>query len=114
MDIKTRGYNFLIPIGRTWTQHEEKNDVSTLHLLCILSLILCSLQADDASEGTDGSDHTGDVNSLMDEDENDSSEDEEEDLDADMEDMDRTADMTADLDEMASSAESSEEEESDE
>ncbi|TBU65502.1 hypothetical protein BD310DRAFT_11348 [Dichomitus squalens] len=28
-DIKTRGYNFLIPIGRTWTQHEEKNDVST-------------------------------------------------------------------------------------
>ncbi|KAI0362463.1 hypothetical protein OH77DRAFT_1432997 [Trametes cingulata] len=27
LEIKNRGYNFLIPIGRTWTQHEEKNDV---------------------------------------------------------------------------------------
>ncbi|KAI0707678.1 hypothetical protein C8Q76DRAFT_800014 [Earliella scabrosa] len=92
-EIKNRGYTFLIPIGRTWTQHEEKND------------------ADDASEGSDGTDHSGDGNSLMDEDENDSSE-EEEDLDADMEDMDQTADNTADLDdnEDGSSDESSEDE----
>ncbi|TFK94759.1 hypothetical protein K466DRAFT_657451 [Polyporus arcularius HHB13444] len=97
-EIKNRGFNFLIPIGRTWTQHEEKND------------------ADDASEGSDGTDHTGDANSLMDEDENDSSEEEEEeDLDADMEDMDQTANNTADPDaeETGSSEESSEEEESD-
>ncbi|KAI0723916.1 hypothetical protein C8T65DRAFT_704576 [Cerioporus squamosus] len=90
-EIKNRGYNFLIPIGRTWTQHEEKNDDRT------------------------GSDRTGDANSLMDEDENDSSEEEEEDLDADMEDMDQTANNTADLDaeETGSSEESSEEEDSD-
>ncbi|KAI0807687.1 hypothetical protein C8Q74DRAFT_1443460 [Fomes fomentarius] len=98
LEIKNRGYNFLIPIGRTWTQHEEKND------------------ADDASEGSDGSTHSGDANSLMDEDENDSSEEEEEeDLDAEMEDMDQTADTTAELDndEMDSDEESSEEEDSD-
>ncbi|RPD66454.1 hypothetical protein L226DRAFT_530552 [Lentinus tigrinus ALCF2SS1-7] len=95
-EIKNRGYNFLIPIGRTWTQHEEKND------------------ADDASEGSD-SDRTGDANSLMDEDENDSSDEEEEDLDADMEDMDQTANNTADLDgdDTGTSEESSEEEDSD-
>ncbi|KAM5531747.1 hypothetical protein V8D89_014596 [Ganoderma adspersum] len=96
MEIKTRGYNFLIPIGRTWTQHEEKND------------------ADDPSEGSDGSERTGEANSMMDEDENESSEEEEEDLDADMEDMDRTAETTADLDEVASSDQSSEEEGSEE
>jgi hypothetical protein len=27
MGIHNRGYNFLIPIGRTLTQQEEKNDV---------------------------------------------------------------------------------------
>jgi hypothetical protein len=26
-EIKNRGYSFLIPIGKTFTQHEEKNDV---------------------------------------------------------------------------------------
>ncbi|KAI0822711.1 hypothetical protein BC628DRAFT_1421403 [Trametes gibbosa] len=78
LEIKNRGYNFLIPIGRTWTQHEEKND------------------ADDVSEGTEGTDHTGDGNSLMDEDENSTDEEEEEDqdLDADMEDMDEPAPVT--------------------
>ncbi|KAI9065350.1 hypothetical protein FKP32DRAFT_1674706 [Trametes sanguinea] len=80
LEVKNRGYNFLIPIGRTWTQHEEKND------------------ADDASDGTEGTDHTGDDNSLMDEDENSSEEEEEEeqDLDADMEDMDQPANASGD------------------
>ncbi|CDO73594.1 hypothetical protein BN946_scf185014.g64 [Trametes cinnabarina] len=78
LEIKNRGYNFLIPIGRTWTQHEEKND------------------ADDASDGSDGTDHSGDDNSLMDEDENSSDEedDDEQDLDADMEDMDQPGDAS--------------------
>ena len=26
-DIKKRGFNWLVPIGRSFTQHEEKNDV---------------------------------------------------------------------------------------
>ena len=112
-EIKNRGYTFLIPIGRTWTQHEEKNDVSDKGdgRSASPSRGASTQQADDASEGSDGTDHSGDGNSLMDEDENDSSE-EEEDLDADMEDMDQTADNTADLDdnEEGSSDESSEDE----
>ncbi|KAH9901495.1 hypothetical protein C8Q73DRAFT_678025 [Cubamyces lactineus] len=81
LEIKNRGYNFLIPIGQTWTQHEEKND------------------ADDASDGSEGTEHTGDGGSLMDEDENSSEEEEEEDqdLDADMEDLDQPADASGDL-----------------
>lgn len=27
-EINNRGYTFLVPIGKTTTQHEEKNDVS--------------------------------------------------------------------------------------
>ncbi|KAI0957769.1 hypothetical protein AcW1_006050 [Taiwanofungus camphoratus] len=73
LDIKNRGFNFLIPIGRTFTQHEEKND------------------ADEASDESD-SDHTGEAPSMMDEGENDSAED----LDVDMEDMDdEGGDITA-------------------
>jgi hypothetical protein len=30
LEIKNRGYGFLVPIGRTLTQHEEKNDVRTV------------------------------------------------------------------------------------
>lgn len=121
-EIKNRGYNFLIPIGRTWTQHEEKNDVSDRGGSAKRKTerdrnrgSAAPPQADDASDGSDGSDRTGDANSLMDEDENDSSEEEEEDLDADMEDMDQTANNTADLDgdETGTSEESSEEEDSD-
>ena len=105
-EIKNRGYTFLIPIGRTWTQHEEKNDVSSKRDDRSVPPSNGNPQADDASEGSDGSERTGDANSLMDEDENESSEEEEEDLDADMEDLDRTGDVTADLDaeEMASSS----------
>ncbi|OJT01599.1 hypothetical protein TRAPUB_7941 [Trametes pubescens] len=81
LEIKNRGYSFLIPIGRTWTQHEEKND------------------AEDASEGSEGTEHTGDNNSLMDEDENSTEEEDEEDqdLDADMEDMDQPADASGEM-----------------
>ncbi|KAI0780612.1 hypothetical protein BD413DRAFT_607885 [Trametes elegans] len=81
LEIRNRGYNFLVPIGRTWTQHEEKND------------------ADSASEGSEGSTRTGTGVSLMDEDENSSEEEEEEDqdLDADMEDLDQPADASGEL-----------------
>ncbi|KAH9945833.1 uncharacterized protein BXZ73DRAFT_95354 [Epithele typhae] len=95
IDIRNRGWNFLIPIGRTWTQHEEKND------------------ADDASEGSDGSDRSGEGGSLMEEEENSQSseEEEEEDLDADMEDLDRTADASGDMsEEMGSEEEGSDDE----
>jgi hypothetical protein len=27
LEVKNRGYGFLIPIGKMLTQHEEKNDV---------------------------------------------------------------------------------------
>ena len=27
LEVKNRGYGFLIPIGKILTQHEEKNDV---------------------------------------------------------------------------------------
>ena|SRR6267154_2329676 len=30
LEIKNRGYGFLVPIGKVLTQHEEKNDVRTL------------------------------------------------------------------------------------
>ena len=30
LEIKNRGYGFLVPIGRMLTQHEEKNDVRAL------------------------------------------------------------------------------------
>lgn len=58
-----------------------------------------SRQAEDASEGSEGTEHTGDNNSLMDEDENSTEEEEEEDqdLDADMEDMDQPADASGEM-----------------
>jgi hypothetical protein len=30
LEIKNRGYGFLVPMGKMLTQHEEKNDVRTL------------------------------------------------------------------------------------
>ncbi|KZT69791.1 hypothetical protein DAEQUDRAFT_765118 [Daedalea quercina L-15889] len=72
-DIRNRGFNFLVPIGRMFTQHEEKNDAS-------------GGEASDDSEDSEHSDE--DEVSAMD-DENDS--EPEEDLDADMEDMDEEA-----------------------
>ncbi|KAI0320753.1 hypothetical protein OF83DRAFT_1162256 [Amylostereum chailletii] len=73
-DIKNRGYSFLIPIGRTYTQHEEKND------------------ADDGTE-VDDSERSSRNNSPVatdeaEEEDEEEEEEEGEDLDADMEDLD--------------------------
>lgn len=75
LEIKNRGYNFLIPIGRAYTQQEEKNDA-------------------DEEESADGTD-SGEAPSILDE-ENDSAED----LDAEMDDMDEVGNMTAETAEM--------------
>jgi hypothetical protein len=58
LEVKNRGYGFLVPIGKVLTQHEEKNDVRTLVAGGILDLWAHSLtwtyasrkQADDGSE----------------------------------------------------------------
>ncbi|CCM03629.1 uncharacterized protein FIBRA_05773 [Fibroporia radiculosa] len=70
-DIRNRGFSFLVPIGRTFTRHEEKNDAS----------------ADELSDDSDGSEGSEDEDSpsIMEDEENDTAE---EDLDADMEDLD--------------------------
>lgn len=62
--IRNRGYNFLIPIGRTLTQQEEKND------------------ADEDSEDSE-SGQSGNAASVLDDGENESNAD----LDASMEDL---------------------------
>ncbi|KZS90017.1 hypothetical protein SISNIDRAFT_525795 [Sistotremastrum niveocremeum HHB9708] len=67
-DIKHRGFSFLIPLGKTLTQHEEKNDA----------------QADESSDD-EQSTHSP-VGSQVEEGENDSAVD----LDANMEDLDET------------------------
>lgn len=79
-EIKKRGFNWLIPIGRSFTQHEEKND------------------ADEQSDDDDDDDSTDDdddddspsegVNNQTDAGEEEDDEEEEQDLDADMADMD--------------------------
>jgi len=38
LEVKNRGYGFLIPIGKMLTQHEEKNDVRFLPSACASSL----------------------------------------------------------------------------
>ncbi|KAA1469428.1 hypothetical protein DENSPDRAFT_835048 [Dentipellis sp. KUC8613] len=83
LDIKNRGYNSMIPIGKMFTQYEEKND------------------ADDGSEGDDSRSSHPDSQGSASEEEGDESEEEEEggDLDADMEDMDEEpGNMTAETD----------------
>ncbi|TFY82562.1 hypothetical protein EWM64_g1449 [Hericium alpestre] len=80
MEIKNRGYMFLVPIGKMFTQYEEKND------------------ADEGSEGDDShSSHQDSQGPGSDEDGGDESEEEGVDLDAEMEDMD---DADGDPDEM--------------
>lgn len=92
--IRNRGYNFLIPIGRTLTQQEEKND------------------ADDDSDDSD-SGQSGNPTSPVDDGENESNAD----LDASMEDLDdETGDLTAeteDADELGEGDTEFEEEPSD-
>ncbi|PCH37720.1 hypothetical protein WOLCODRAFT_160992 [Wolfiporia cocos MD-104 SS10] len=102
-DIHNRGFNFLVPIGRTFTRHEEKNDAS----------------ADEGSdESDDDSEHSdSDSPSVMDDADNESAE---EDLDADMVDMDDEAEAgdltayTAELDEFTRSSSAIPEDEGDE
>jgi len=78
MNIHNRGYTFLVPIGRSLTQQEEKND------------------AEDDSEDS-GSNHSGGAPSVLEDDgENDESA---QDLDASMDDLDaelEDADATVD------------------
>jgi len=70
--VRNRGFTFLVPIGRSLTRQEEKNDAE-----------------DDTDES--GSAHTGVAPSVLEDDgENDSAQD----LDASMEDLDE--DITAD------------------
>ncbi|OBZ69109.1 hypothetical protein A0H81_10704 [Grifola frondosa] len=94
LEIKNRGFNFLVPIGRTFTQHEEKNDAS------------------EVSESESA--HSGEAPSMMDEGENDESS--EEDLDADMEDFDEeagdTTGATGDVDTEGEGSDDSEEDSS--
>lgn len=68
MFIRNRGYNFLIPIGRTLTQQEEKND------------------ADEDSEDSESGQSGNNQASVVDDGENESNADA--DLDASMEDLD--------------------------
>lgn len=68
-ELRSRGYNFLIPIGRLFTQHEEKNDASD----------------NEGSDDSDESESSEESPSAMEDEENESAE---EDLDADMDDMD--------------------------
>jgi len=77
MLIRNRGYNFLIPIGRTLTQQEEKND------------------ADEDSEDSESGQSGNNQASVVDDGENDSNAD----LDASMEDMDdEPGDLTGETD----------------
>lgn len=94
MLIRNRGYNFLIPIGRTLTQQEEKND------------------ADEDSEESESGQSGNNQASVVDDGENDSNVD----LDASMEDMDdEPGDLTGetDLDDMGEGDTEYEEEPSD-
>ncbi|KAH9928176.1 uncharacterized protein B0H18DRAFT_1210433 [Fomitopsis serialis] len=88
-DIRNRGFNFLVPIGRTFTQHEEKNDASVSHDIVETPGPHVSenrRQGGEASSGSEDSEHTEEDDASAMDDENDS--EAEEDLDADMEDMD--------------------------
>ncbi|KAI0086362.1 hypothetical protein BDY19DRAFT_961046 [Irpex rosettiformis] len=84
-EVRNRGYNFLIPIGRSLTQHEEKNDADASEE---------EGDDDDVSEGTTPSDEPEEAGEDEDEDED----EEEHDLDADMEDLDETTVESDDMD----------------
>jgi len=89
-DIRNRGFNFLIPIGRSLTQHEEKNDAD-------------ASEDDDDDGDDDGGDETEDTapsDEPSDGEDEDNDEIEGQDLDADMEDLDEVANTTAETDEM--------------
>ncbi|KAF4576295.1 hypothetical protein AB1N83_003087 [Pleurotus pulmonarius] len=89
--VRNRGFNFLIPIGRTVTQQEERND------------------ADDESDESSSEEGGGAVSVGEDDGDNDSGQD----LDASMEDMDGDEEEDTDEDEMADDEDEYEEEPSD-
>jgi hypothetical protein len=91
MLIRNRGYNFLIPIGRTLTQQEEKND------------------ADEDSEDSESGQSGNNQASVVDDGENGSNGD----LDASMEDMDDEPTAETDADDIGEGDTEYEEEPSD-
>lgn len=81
-----------MPIGRTYTQHEEKNDASVSHDPFDVPQPHISenrRQGGEASDESEDSEHTEEDEASAVDDENDS--EAEQDLDADMEDMDEEA-----------------------
>ncbi|KAI0263362.1 hypothetical protein BC834DRAFT_886940 [Gloeopeniophorella convolvens] len=85
LEVKNRGYGFLVPIGKMFTQHEEKNDADEG------SDVDESGRSSRPESPTDDGDGEGDG-----EGDEDADEDEGLDLDADMEDLD--ANTTAETD----------------
>jgi hypothetical protein len=126
--VRTRGFGFLVPIGKMLTQHEEKNDVRVCWFglssrdaeLTFVVAVMASLQLDEgtdvdesarSSHPTDDGDGDGDGDVDGDGDgtadgEDEGEEDEEGgmDLDAELEDMDddvaNTTAETEDLDDL--------------
>ncbi|KAI9508271.1 hypothetical protein F5148DRAFT_1284213 [Russula earlei] len=100
LEIKNRGYGFLVPIGKLMTQHEEKNDVED------------GSEADESARSsrpespTDEGDGDGDGEVEIEIDIDDEDEDGGMDLDGDLEDMDNediantTTAETGDFDEL--------------
>ncbi|KAI0032201.1 hypothetical protein K488DRAFT_86069 [Vararia minispora EC-137] len=87
-EIKNRGYAFLIPIGKTFTQHEEKNDADE------------GSEADESERGSISPVATDEPEEEEEEEEEEEAEEDGEDLDADMEDLDEEpGDTTEDIEE---------------
>lgn len=98
-EIKKRGFNWIVPIGRSLTQHEEKNDVrdSADSGKAPPGLNAANPQADEQSEDDDDDDTDDDDsddspsegnNDNTDSEEEEDEDEDEQDLDADMADMD--------------------------
>ncbi|GBE85627.1 hypothetical protein BKA93DRAFT_820692 [Sparassis latifolia] len=101
--IKKRGFNFIVPIGRTHTQHEEKNDADE--------------DEDDDDDDDDDSASVGSETNLSQSNEasdEEAGEESEEDLDADMEDLDEAEDVSGEATEHGEDEEHGEEEEEEE
>ena len=107
-DIRTRGFTFIVPIGKVLTMQEEKNDVCRRYCCSAPPVLTQPFQADEDAEDDDDDDDDDDdeasepVEEEEEEEEEEESEgspdteeeeeededEEEEDLDADVEDMD--------------------------
>ena len=93
--IHTRGYSYLIPIGRSLTQKEEKADVRCWFSIAIPLITYRAPQAgesgdDDGPDSTDGDEDD-------EEEEEEEEEEPEEDMDADLEDLDGDPDVPEDV-----------------